>query len=419
MLAERFILPHHKGLRPGWLIRLGLFIYDHLGGRRGLPASGRIGLKTHPAGTVLSSAFSTAFIYSDCWVEDSLLVVLNAVDASRRGAVIRTRTKLVSAEAKDGHWQLITQPESGPPEEVSCRMLVNAAGPWAADILHRTGTQNNKAALRLIKGSHLIVNRQLPTQDAFLLQNSDGRITFLIPYEDRFTLIGTTDVDVQMSELSSQMTITDTETEYLLKTINGYLKTHVSRSEIVASYAGVRPLYDDGSGQAAKANRDYHLEASEQDGAPLLSVFGGKLTTYRRLAETALKEINAVLNETRPAWTAHVPLPGGDFTRPAVLEDRLKAQISDMPEQVARRLVRAYGTDVFTLAADATCLADLGQSFGEGLSEAELRYMMAHEYARTADDILMRRSKLYLHLTDKQKQHLDSWLSSEQQKQAN
>ena len=405
----RFILPHHKGLRPGWMIRLGLFIYDHLGGRRSVPASGRINLKTHPAGKVLSSEFSTAFSYSDCWVEDSRLVVLNAVDAARNGADINTRMKLVSASTSDGNWHLVVQAKGGQPHIISCKMLVNAAGPWAADILHRTGTAQNKASLRLIKGSHLILNRTLPTDDAFLLQNTDGRITFMIPYEQRFTLIGTTDIDVELSELSGQMDISAQETEYLLNMVNRYLDRPASLADIVASYAGVRPLYDDGDGTAATANRDYHLDMNQQAGAPLLSVFGGKLTTYRRLAETALCEINAALNETRPSWTASAPLPGGDFTGLEALIDRLVAQITDMPDMLAKRLARAYGTEVFTLIANAACMADLGQLFGGSLSEAEIRYLISHEYARTPDDILYRRTKLYLHLTKRETQRFYDW----------
>lgn len=412
----RFILPHHKGLRPGWLIRLGLFIYDHLGGRRRVSASQRLRLNTHPAGAVLSSDFNIAFAYSDCWVEDSRLVVLNALDADRRGAQIRTRTKLVSAYPVNGQWQLSLQTDEGQKQTITTRLLVNAAGPWAVDVLHRTGAKNNTASLRLIKGSHLILDRKMPSEDAFLLQNSDGRITFMIPYEGRFTLAGTTDVDLDMAGLTGQLDISEDEVDYLLDTLNSYLETPLNRADIVASYAGVRPLYDDGSGQAAKANRDYHLELDRQDGAPLLSVFGGKLTTYRRLAEAALLKITSAFGEDRSSWTADAPLPGGDFIHIDDVLDRLQTKIADMPDKTALRLVRAYGTDVFTLTDAAACMADLGIQFGGGLSEAELRYLMAYEYARTAEDILNRRSKLYLHLSAEQKQQLESWLSAEQDK---
>ena len=405
----RFILPHHTAARPYWLVRLGLFIYDHLGGRRSVPASGRINLETDKSGNLLKSDFTSGFTYFDCWVEDSRLVVLNAVDAARHGAEIRTGTKLVSASISGEDWQLVVRPESGPSELLSCSMLVNAAGPWAGDILHRAGIEKQKASLRLIKGSHLILNRQLPTQDAYLLQHADGRITFLIPYEERFTLLGTTDVDVHSAALSGQMDISQEETEYLLNLVNRYLEIPLGQSDIVASYAGVRPLFDDGQGKASTANRDYHLELSKQAGPPLLSVFGGKLTTYRRLAETALTEINNALGQSRPSWTASAPLPGGDFTSFDGLVDRLKAQIADIPEQLARRLVRAYGTEVFTLTKQASHFAELGALFGGGLSEAEVRYLIEHEFARTADDILYRRSKLYLHLTETEKKRFSDW----------
>ena len=412
----RFILPHHKGLRPGWLIRLGLFIYDHLGGRRSVPASKPVRLKTHPAGAVLSDKFTTAFAYSDCWVEDSRLVVLNAVDAHQRGAEIRTRTKLVSARPDDKGWQLAVQTQDGQTQTLTTRLLVNAAGPWAVDVQHRTGFLGNQASLRLIKGSHLILDRQLPSEDAFLLQNTDGRITFMIPYEGRFTLIGTTDVDLDISQLNEQLEISEDEIEYLLSTINSYLHTPVSRRDIVASYAGVRPLFDDGTGQAAKANRDYHLKLERCAEAPLLSVFGGKLTTYRRLAESAMMTINSAFGETRPHWTATAPLPGGDFTYVDELLVQLKEKISDISDEAALRLVRAYGTKLFSFTGTASCMADLGEQFGCGLSEAELHYLMAHEYALSAEDILKRRSKLYLHLSPAQKDKLKSWLSAEQDK---
>ena len=413
----RFILPHHNGLRPGWLIRLGLFIYDHLGGRRAVPASQRLRLKQHPAGNVLSSHFTTAFAYSDCWVDDSRLVVLNARDAHQRGAEIKTRTTLVSAQSADGIWQLSVQTESGQTQTITSRLLVNAAGPWAVDVLHRTGQAKNQASLRLIKGSHLILDHQLPSEDAFLLQNTDGRITFMIPYEGRFTLVGTTDVDLDISQLDGQLKISDDEVDYLLGTINSYLHTPVSQKNIVASYAGVRPLYDDGTGQAAKANRDYHLELDKTAGAPLLSVFGGKLTTYRRLAESALAKINSAFDQNRPSWTADAALPGGDFTSQNELLVQLKDRIVDISDEVALRLVRAYGTEVFTFAGGASCMADLGEQFGCGLSEAEVRYLIRHEYAHTAEDILKRRSKLYLHLSTAQRHQLDLWLAAEQDRQ--
>lgn len=289
-------------------------------------------------------------------------------------------------------------------------MLVNAAGPWAVDVLQRSGAAKNAAALRLIKGSHLIFDRKMPSEDAFLLQNTDGRITFLIPYEGRFTLVGTTDVDV--SGEAGPVDISEAEITYLLDMINPYLDKPFDRSEIYSSYAGVRPLYDDGSDQAAKANRDYHLELTHHDRAPLLSIFGGKLTTYRRLAESALSQINREFGSERPKWTAKAVLPGGDFQSQEGLATALQAQVADMPDDVALRLVRAYGTKSFTFLAGASRMSDLGAAFGYGLSEAELNYLVNYEYAMSAEDVLWRRSKLQLHLTPAQIDAIADWFAA-------
>lgn len=428
----RFILPHHKGLRPAWLIRLGLFLYDHIGGKQLLPKSSHVRVQTHPAGKILTDAFTTAFTYSDYWVEDSRLVVLNAMDAQNKGAEIKTHTKLISAKprADEGQtdekrvgWQLEVQNAKGESEALSCHMLVNAAGPWAMDVLQRSGGGGgaNQTSLRLIKGSHLIFDRKMPSEDAFLLQNTDGRISFMIPYEGRFTLVGTTDVDVSdrldVLDAQGKIDISEAEIDYLLAMVNPYLQDPLSRDIIVASYAGVRPLYDDGSHKAAKANRDYHLEVSHHDGAALLSIFGGKLTTYRRLAESALTQINKHFDTTHPSrtahpsWTANAVLPGGDFESQQQLIDDLQTQISDMPEQVARRLVRAYGTKTYEFVGDATQMQALGRQFGCGLSEAELGYLVAHEYAKSAEDVLWRRSKLQLHLNDTEIAAVEAWLA--------
>ena len=407
----RFVLPHHKGLRPAWLIRLGLFLYDHIGGKQLVPKSEHVRLDKHPAGRLLKSDYKTGFIYSDCWVEDSRLVVLNAMDAQAKGATVRNRTKLVSAQPQGEGWSVSIETEDGARESISCKMLVNAAGPWAIDILQRSGATQNKAALRLIKGSHLIFDRKMPSEDAFLLQNTDGRITFLIPYEDRYTLVGTTDVDV--SGEPGPVDITEDEITYLLEMINPYLDTPFRREDIYASYAGVRPLYDDGSDQAAKANRDYHLEVSHHEDAPLLSIFGGKLTTYRRLAESALEHINATLGKDRSKWTAGAILPGGDFDSQQDLAKQLQSQISDMSDDVALRLVRAYGTKSYQFLGKATKMADLGKQFGYGLSEAELTYLVSDEYAKSAEDVLWRRSKLQLHLTKTQIADVEQWFTKQ------
>ncbi|MGC6411252.1 MAG: glycerol-3-phosphate dehydrogenase [Candidatus Puniceispirillaceae bacterium] len=410
----RFILPHHKGLRPAWLIRLGLWLYDHLGGRQPVPKSEYLHFKSHPAGALIKSDFETGFAYSDCWVEDSRLVVLNLRDAERLGAEVFNGTQLVSASAADDIWHLELSSENGP-RSITSKMLVNAAGPWGVDVLQRlkseqTPTNQPSAKLRLIKGSHLIINRKLPSDAAYLLQNADGRITFLVPYEGEFTLVGTTDVDFH--DLPENIDISKDEIAYLMEMVNPYLRSPITSDEIVASYAGVRPLYDDGKGQAAKANRDYHLELDNSYGASLLNVFGGKLTTYRRLAESALSHINQAFGQSAASWTGTVCLPGGDFGSLGQdgLARKLQQQISDMPDRVALRLVRAYGTDCQMFLGQADKMAALGQDFGYGLSEAELRYLIDVEYAKTAEDILYRRSKLYLHLDNTAQQHIADWV---------
>ena len=404
----RFVLPHHKGLRPQWLIRLGLFIYDHLGGTSRLAKSRKLNFARTGLSGFLKSEFVTGFVYSDCWVEDSRLVILNVMDAQARGADIRIRTTCSQARVKGGVWALDLKDDHSD-STIQARMVVNAGGPWALDVDQRVGKSDNLSSLRLIKGSHLILKRKMPTQDAFLIQNTDGRITFMIPYEQEFTLLGTTDVDV--NDDPGQLAISEDEIEYLIEMANLYLAQPISRDDIAASYAGVRPLYDDGKGDAAKANRDYHLKQTIQDGLPLLSIYGGKLTTYRKLAEAALKEINTALGENRPAWTADAVLPGGDFGAKTAeeLADALCAQISDMPYKVALRLVRAYGTSVSEVTSGASDMADLGLDFGAGLTEAEARYLAAHEFARRPDDVLYRRSKLYLHLDDTQIQSFRRW----------
>ena len=415
----RFILPHHKGLRPAWLIRLGLWLYDHLGGPQPVPKSAFLRFKSHPASRFIKPDFATGFAYSDCWVEDSRLVVLNLKDAERLGADVFNRTQLVSAKAEHDIWQLELAGQ-GSSRTITSKMIVNAAGPWGMDVLQRlddgqASSNHSSAKLRLIKGSHIIINRQLPSDEAYLLQNADGRITFLIPYEGQFTLVGTTDVDYH--ELPETIDISSDEINYLMEMVNPYLQTPITSDEIVASYAGVRPLYDDGKGQAAKANRDYHLELDDRYGARLLNVFGGKLTTYRRLAESALKHINKAFERAPDRWTASSFLPGGDFADldQQSLARQLQQKIADMPDKVALRLVRAYGTEAQGLIGSANKMSDLGTDFGYGLTEAELRYLVDVEYAMTGEDILYRRSKLYLHLDNTAQAQVADWLASYQQ----
>ena len=414
----RFVLPHHKGLRPRWLIRLGLFLYDHLGGRKLLPATRSLDLARDPAGQPLKPAFRRAFEYSDCWVEDSRLVVLNAADAAARGARVVTRTRCLGARREGGLWQLELEGEGGR-ESVAARALVNAAGPWVSEMLARVTGSNSPAKVRLVKGSHIIVPRLFEHERAYIFQNADGRIVFAIPYQQDFTLIGTTDVD--HPDDPAHPTISPEETRYLCAAANEYFRQQIRPEDVVHSYSGVRPLYDDGAKEAKAATRDYVLELEAPGGqAPLLSVFGGKITTFRRLAESVLAKLEPHLpGEMRARlgkpWTARSTLPGGDFAVDGVehLADMLQAVLADLPRVQARRLVRAYGTRAREILGDARSLADLGEDFGAGLSESEVRYLMRHEWARRAEDVLWRRSKLGLRVTPEQRQRLDDFMQAE------
>ena len=419
----RFVLPHHKGLRPRWLIRLGLFLYDHLGGRRILPPTRVLNLARDPAGEPLRPAFRRGFEYSDCWVEDSRLVVLNAVDAAARGATVVTRTRCLGARREAGLWQLELDSD-GARSLVAAHALVNAAGPWVSEMLARVTGANAPARVRLVKGSHIIVRRLFRHERAYIFQNADGRIVFAIPYEQDFTLIGTTDVDYQGDP--GQPAISPEETRYLCDAANEYFRQAIGPEDVVHSYAGVRPLYDDGAKEAKAATRDYVLELEAPAGqAPLLSVFGGKITTFRRLAEAALARLEPCLPAATRArlgkpWTARATLPGGDFAVDGRerLADLLQAVVADLPRPLALRLVRAYGTRARDILGEARTLAALGQDFGAGLTESEVRHLMRHEWARRAEDVLWRRTKLGLRLDAAQRQRLEAFMQAEAPRQA-
>ena len=410
----RFVLPHHKGLRPAWLLRLGLFLYDHLGGRKLLPPTRTLDLKTDAAGAPLKDRAATAFEYSDCWVEDARLVALNARDAAARGAMIRTRTKVVSARREAGLWTVETESAAGR-GTIRARALVNAAGPWVSQVLGHVVGANDPAAIRMVQGSHIVVPRLYEHDRCYIFQNGDGRIVFAIPYERDFTLIGTTDRDWR--EDPAKVAASPEEIDYLCAAASEYFGRPVTPSDVAWTYSGVRPLYDDGASKAQEATRDYVLELdAPADGAPVLSVFGGKITTYRRLAESALAKLAPHCDwAARPAWTASSTLPGGDFATDG-FEARVAALSARAPwlaVETARRLVRAYGTDAGAIIGDAAGPADLGRDFGAGLTEAEVRHLMRAEWARTADDVLWRRSKLGLRLDDAQKAALAAFMTAE------
>ncbi|WP_196259873.1 glycerol-3-phosphate dehydrogenase [Pelagibacterium limicola] len=394
----RFILPHHKGLRPAWLLRLGLFIYDNLGGRKLLPATRVRDLRSDSIGSVLKPGYGKAFEYSDCWVDDARLVVLNAQDAAARGAEIRTRTRVVSARRENELWVVtIADDASGETGTVTARMLVNAAGPWVSEVLTGSIGSNETHKVRLVKGSHIVVNRLYDDARCFFFQNSDGRIFFAIPYETDFTLIGTTDEDFEGDPQG--VAISDSEIDYLVAAASSYFAAPITRDDIVWTYSGVRPLYDDGAPKAQEATRDYVLKRSGGGGtAALLTVIGGKITTYRRLAEAALEHIEAALGKRGKRWTAASRLPGGDFGTQEV-EAQVAALATAYPflnAGHAAALLRRYGTLTRTILGEAEAYADLGDHFGAGLYAAEVRYLVEREWARSAEDILWRRTKLGL-----------------------
>jgi len=409
----RFVLPHLPGLRPAWFLRLGLFLYDHLGGRELLPGTRTLDLRMDEAGQPLKPGLKRAFEYSDCWVEDARLVVLNAQDAARLGATVRTRTRCVEATRRDGLWQVTVEDvRSGVRSTVRAKALVNAAGPWVAEVLDRRVRADAGKRIRLVQGSHIVVPRLFDHERCYIFQNADGRIVFAIPYERDFTLIGTTDQDYQGDPAAVHATAK--EIAYLCAAAGEYFATPIRPEDVVWSYSGVRPLVDDGASAAQAATRDYVLALDAPDGgAPLLSVFGGKITTYRKLAEAALAKLAPHLPMADGSWSSRAPLPGGDFPveGTGALGAELRARYPFVAPEHMARLVRTYGTRAWDLLGSAAGPADLGRRFGADLTEAEVRYLMAEEWAQTAEDVLWRRTKLGLWLGTAEAAALDAWMA--------
>ena len=397
----RFVLPHGKGLRLFWMIRIGLFLYDHLGGRELLPGSKGIDLRKDSAGKPLTPELTRAFVYSDCWVQDSRLVVLNAMDAAELGAEILTRTECLRARRVGPAWQAtLRDTAAGTERTVTARAVVNATGPWVGAFLDERLGIKHAARLRLVKGSHIVVPKMFDHDNAYIFQNPDRRIVFAIPYEGDYTLVGTTELDYE--DDLDDVHITEDETRYLCDAVNAYFKSGIAPTDVVWSYAGVRPLYGDDTQSSSAVTRDYVLDLDEADGgAPLLNVFGGKITTYRKLAEQAVGKLARPLGITGGSWTERAPLPGGDIAN-ADFEDFLsgfQAAHAWLPADLARRYARNYGTLAADLVGDAGDLAGLGEDLGDGLYEAEVDYLIRREWARTAEDILWRRSKMGLHVS--------------------
>lgn len=398
----RFVLPFFKGgPRPAWMLRAGLFLYDHIGGRKLLPATRTLDMRTDPAGKPLKPLFSKAFEYSDGWVNDSRLVALNARDAADRGAIIRTRTKVTGARRTGELWEIqIEDTDSKRQETVQARLIVNAAGPWVDNVLSQTFGQNDVHNVRLVQGSHIVVSKKFDDPRAYFFQNKDGRIIFAIPYEDDFTLIGTTDHDYT-DDLGTTK-ISDQEIDYLCNAASEYFSEPVRREDIVWTYSAVRPLFDDGASKAQEATRDYVLKADAVEGKTVvINCFGGKITTYRRLAESVLEKIEGFLGVHGKSWTAQASLPGGDFDVRGFDAEvgKIATAYPFLEPKHARRLVRLYGTRAKTLLGSAKATTDLGRHFGSDLYEIEVRYLIDQEWAVSADDVLWRRTKRGLRLS--------------------
>lgn len=405
----RFVLPHHSGLRPQWMLRLGLFMYDHLGGRKRLPATRTLDLTSDGAGRLLKPEFSKGFEYSDCWVDDARMVVLNARDAADRGAHIRTRTRVTAAEPSPEGWRITIQPEGRDPEIVNARLLVNAGGPWVDKVLTGVTGDNAASNVRLVQGSHIVVRKHFDHDRCYIFQNADDRIVFAIPYERDFTLIGTTDADFDGDPADAA--ISDTEITYLTEAVSAYFRKPVTRDDVVWTYAAVRPLYDDGASKAQEATRDYVLKANRDRGAAMVNIFGGKITTYRKLAEEVLEKIDGLMGRKTKPWTDGAVLNGGDIGGLDIPDfvDRLSSEYPFASRSQLDRLARIHGSNVREILSGASSTDDLGEDFGGGLFEAELRYLMEHEWVTTAEDALLRRTKMALHLNEAQRQRVHDW----------
>ncbi len=424
----RFILPHHRDLRPRWLIRLGLFLYDHIGGRKLLPKSWSVDLKKHVSGEALNDEFTSGFEYSDCWVQDSRLVVLNARDAADRGAEILVQTTCTDITAADDHWLVeICDKDSGTVSTVKSRSVVNAAGPWVEAVQKLQIRNKVEHGVRLVKGSHIVVNKLFDHEYTYIFQNADNRVLFAVPYEQNYTLLGTTDIEVTGDPAAVE--VEQREIDYICEAVSSYFKKPVKSEDVVWSYTGVRPLFDDAAANASKVTRDYVIHLSES-GPPLVSIFGGKITTFRKLSEEVVDMILPRLPEfSKPefskselgnggslkAWTASSTLPGGDIPNAdydAFVKAK-QAQFPWIPDDLLGGYTRNYGTMIDSLLGEAKSVADLGVHFGGDLYEAEVRHLMSNEWARCADDILWRRTRKGLHVPEGTASKLDSWMQAE------
>ncbi|KGT95377.1 glycerol-3-phosphate dehydrogenase [Erwinia typographi] len=410
----RFVLPHSPQDRPAWLVRLGLFLYDHLGGRQKLPGTRTLNLKRDPEGAPLMDKYARGFEYSDCWVDDARLVTLNALDAAEHGATILTRTRCQAAVRRADHWEITLQDIThGTTQTVRAKALINAAGPWVLDIIQNVTHSQSSRKVRLVKGSHIIVPKFWEGQQAYLVQNHDKRVIFINPYEGDKALIGTTDIPYDGQ--AERVTADDSEIQYLMDAVNRYFKVKLTAEDVITSFSGVRPLFDDGKGNPSAVTRDYLFDLDSKGGAPLLHVFGGKITTFRKLAEHALQRLSGYFPQMGKDWTLSAVLPGGEIPDADIesFSQQLKTRYPWLPHELRKHYTRLYGARSNVLLSNATTLEGLGRHFGGQLYEAEARYLVRHEWAQQAEDILVRRTKHGLHLTAQQQQQFTAWFTEQ------
>ncbi|MEP4705340.1 MAG: glycerol-3-phosphate dehydrogenase [Hyphomicrobiales bacterium] len=409
----RFVLPHSPEDRPAWLVRLGLFLYDHLGGRKKLPGTRTLDLHRDPEGNVIDDKYKRGFEYSDCWVDDARLVVLNALDASNKGATVLTRSPCLSARREDGMWIVTTKNSiTGKQTEYRAKIIINAAGPWVADVITRVARSNSSRNVRLVKGSHIIVPKFWEGEHAYLVQNHDKRVIFINPYEGDKALIGTTDISYEGR--AEEVSVDDEEVDYLIAAVNRYFKKKLTLDDVLEKYSGVRPLFDDGQGNPSAVTRDYVFDLDETGGAPILNIFGGKITTYRELAERGISKIGKFFPNMGKEWTAEAPLPGGNMENADydAFRKKLKKNYPWMSRSLRHHYGRLYGTLVTEIVGNARDLSGLGQHFGADLYEAEVRYLVKNEWALSAQDILWRRTKHRLHLTKNEIENFERWFAT-------
>jgi glycerol-3-phosphate dehydrogenase len=410
----RFVLPHSPQDRPAWLIRTGLFLYDHLGGRKRLPGTRTLDLTRDPVGTPLLDQYTRGFEYSDCWVDDARLVVLNAIDAAERGALVLTRSPAISARRENGAWTVTTKSSAtGETRVFRARCVVNAAGPWVSDVIGRVAGSNSSRNVRLVKGSHVIVKKFWNGANSYLVQNEDKRVIFINPYEGDLALIGTTDIGYEGR--AEDVQADDSEVAYLLAAVNRYFKEKLRPTDVLHTFSGVRPLFDDGKGNPSAVTRDYVFDLDETGGAPLLNVFGGKITTFRELAERGMHRLKPIFPQMRDDWTEKATLPGGEIPNAdyETFVNGLRDAYPWAPRALVHHYGRLYGARAKDVVGGAKTLADLGRHHGGQLYEAEVRYLVAKEWAQTPEDILLRRTKHYLYLSDAERTAFSAWFEDQ------